>query len=43
MAKIVRKSLEIHKAQFPKLSAFVGQKSMLRHHHDQNVKDGIQI
>ena len=43
MAKIVRKSYESHKAQFPKLSAFVGQKSTLRHYHNQNVKDGIQI
>ena len=31
MAKILRKSEENHKAQFPKVSVFVGQKSILRH------------
>jgi len=30
-------------AQFPKIYAFVGQKSVLRHCCIQNVKDGIHI
>ena len=37
------KSLKNHEAQSPKLSVFVGQKSMFRHYCIQNVKDGIQI
>ena len=32
-----------HEAQFPKLSVFVGQKSIFRYYCIQNVKDGIQI
>ena len=28
---------------FPKLSVFVGQKSILRHYYIQNVEDGVQI
>ena len=43
MAIILRKSQENHEAQFPNLSIFVGQKSILRHYSIQNVKDGIQI
>ena len=39
MAKILKND----KAQFPKLSVFVGQKSILRHFYIQNVEDGIQI
>ena len=37
------KSLENHKAQFRKLSVFVGQKPILRHNCIQNNEDGIQI
>ena len=37
------KSYENHEAQFPKLSVFIGQKSIFRHYCIQNVKDGIQI
>ena len=37
------KSLGNYKAQFPKLSVFVGQKFILHHYCIQNVKDGIQI
>ena len=37
------KSYENHKAQFPNLSVFIGQKSMFRCYCIQNVKDGIQI
>ena len=43
MARILRMSLENHKVQFPKLSFFVGQKSILYHYCIQNVKDGSQI
>ena len=43
MVKILRKSQENHEVQFPKLSAFIGQKSIFRHYYIQNVKDGIQI
>ena len=42
MVKILRKSSENHEAQFPKLSVFIGQKSIFRHYCIQNVKDGIQ-
>ena len=38
MAKILRTSYENHKAQFPKLCVFVGQKSLLHHYESQNVK-----
>ena len=31
------------KAQFPKLSIFVGQESIVCHYYIQNVKDGIHI
>ena len=41
MAKILRKSEENHKAQFPILSIFVGQKSILNHYYILNVIDGI--
>ena len=37
------KSYENHKAQFPNLSVFIGQKSIFRRYCIQNVKDGIQI
>ena len=43
MAKILIRSSENHKAHFPKLSVFVGQKWILRHYCFQNVNDGIQI
>ena len=43
MAKILRKSCGNHKAQFPKLRVFAGQKSILRHYCIQNVTDGTQI
>ena len=43
MVKILRKTLENHEAQFPKLSAFIGQKSIFRHYCIQNVQDGNQI
>ena len=43
MAKIFRKSLENHKAHFPKSSVFPGQELILCHHYIQNVRDGIQI
>ena len=43
MANVVRKFLENYNAQFPKLSVYVGQKSILRHYYIHNVKDGIQI
>ena len=43
MVKILRKSYENHEAQFPKLNAFIHQKSIFRHYCIQNVKDGIQI
>ena len=36
-------SLGNDKAQFSKLSVFVGQNSILRHYHIQNVVVGIQI
>ena len=32
-----------YEAHFPKLSVFIGQKSVFRHYCIQNVKDGIQI
>ena len=35
------KSLENHKAQFPMLSVFVGQKLILCHYHIQNAKNGV--
>ena len=43
MVKILRKSYENHKAQFPKLSVFVGQELIFRHDYIQDIKDGIQI
>ena len=43
MANILGKSWENHKAQFPKLSFCLVQKSLLRHYYIGNVKDGIQI
>ena len=43
MAKILSKYYENHKAQFPKLNVFVGQKSILRHYYIQNGTAGIQI
>ena len=39
LKKIVRKS----EAQFPKLSVFIGQKSVCRRYCIQHLKDGIQI
>ena len=30
-------------AQFPKLTIFVDQKSILHHYYIQNAKDGIQM
>ena len=39
MAIILKK----HEAQLPKLSVFVGQKSIFHHYHIENVEDGIQI
>ena len=33
----------VKEAEFPKLSVFVGQKSIFRYYCIQNVKDGIQI
>ena len=41
--KVLGKSLENHEAQFPKLSVFIGQKSMFHCCYIQNVKDGIQL
>ena len=41
MARILGKSYENHEAQFPKFSAFIGQKSLLRYYCFQNFKDGI--
>ena len=38
----LRKSQENNEAQFPKLSVFVGQNSILCHYCIQNVNDGIQ-
>ena len=43
MVKILRKSKGNHEAQFPKLSVFIGQKSVFHSCCIQNVKDGIQI
>ena len=43
MVKILRKSEENHKAQFPNFSVFIGQKSIFPHNCTQNVIDGIQI
>ena len=43
MTKILRKSMEIHKVKFEKLSVSIGQKLMLRHYCIQNVEDEIQI
>ena len=43
MVNIIKKSEEHRKAQFPKLSIFAGQKSILLHYYIQNVKDRIQI
>jgi len=40
---MLRKSQENHEAQFPKLSVFICQKSILRRHCIQKVKDGIQV
>ena len=37
------KSQKTNKAQFPKFSVFIGQKSILRCYYIRNVKDGIQI
>ena len=37
------KSYENHKARFPNLSVFIGQKAILHYHYIQNVKNGIQI
>ena len=42
MAKLLRKSLKNHKAKFPNLSVFVGQKLILQHYFIQNVKNGVQ-
>ena len=36
------KSQENHKSQFPKLSVFVGQKSIFRDYCIQHVEDDIQ-
>ena len=41
MVKILRKSKENHEAQFPKFSAFIGQKSIFRRHCIQIVEDGM--
>ena len=35
--------LKHHEAQLPKLSVFIGYKSIFCHYYIQNVKDGIQI
>ena len=43
MVKISRKSQENHEAQFPKFSAFIGQKSIFCCYCIQNSKDGIQV
>ena len=44
MVKILSKSWKNCKAaQFPKLCAFVGQNSILRHYYIKNVKNGMQI
>jgi len=43
MVKILRKSGENHKAQFPNFSVFIGQKSIFPHNCIQNVIDGLQI
>ena len=43
MTKILRKSQENHKAQFPKLNGFAGQKSISRQKYIHNVEDRIQI
>ena len=43
MSKILRKSKECHKVQFPKLSVYVDQKLILYNYYNQNFKVGIQI
>ena len=43
MVKILRKSSKNHEAQFPKLSVFIGQKSIFHRYCIQYVQHGIQI
>ena len=43
MFNILRKPQENHEGRIPKLSIFIGQKSIFRHYCIQNVKDGIHI
>ena len=38
MVKILRKSYENHETQFPKFSAFIGQKSIFCHYCIQDFK-----
>ena len=37
------KSVESHKAKFPKFTVFIGERSMLRHYCIQNVEDKSQV
>ena len=39
----LKKIVKNQEVQFPKLSVFIGQKSVFRRYYIQNVKDGIQI
>ena len=43
MVKILRKSYENHKVQFPNCCVFIGQKSIFRRYCIQNAEDRIQI
>ena len=43
MAKVLRKSVGNHKAQFPKLKVFIGQTCIFRHYCIENVKNRIKI
>ena len=43
MVKILRRSQENHKVQFPKFSVFIGQKLVFRCYCTPYGKDGIQI
>ena len=43
MVKILRKSQENHKAQFPIVSAFIDQNSIFCRYCIKNIRDKIQI
>ena len=40
---MLRKIKENNVAQFPKVSVFIGQKTIFRRYYIKNVEDGIQI